>query len=239
METWLASWLASTIVWLALLRIRFYIHLVYTRKAEDDTLRVEVYALKKLLYYYAEIPVLKIDKENMVPWFESEVEAGKDDVQTKPGREQVFLKNTFHMYLYHPRQWRQLQQEFKYYLKLYRQLMDKIFSFVTCEKLIWRTSFGSEDAAVTGMVTGLAWAIKNWFYLGLKRRLKRISKPVFSVTPLFGSDKIEIDFQCIFSIRLGHVINALFSLVNLPWKGVTGSERTSNSKLNENSYGKY
>lgn len=75
-----------------------------------------------------------------------------------------------------------------------------------------KTSYGSEDAAVTGKY-GLAYygRLKRCYLLIYKKVIFK-TKPLIHVNPIFGHTQLKVDFQCIFSIRLGNVITAMKSV---------------------------
>lgn len=81
--------------------------------------------------------------------------------------------------------------------------------------MFWKTKFGSEDAALTGALVGILWAFKSLLMNQLKRRIFSMGTLDIEVKPIFGSNQFEIDFQCIFSIRLGNVIKAFRSIYNI------------------------
>jgi hypothetical protein len=238
-ETWVALWLAAAVVGYAVSRIRIYITLRYRRVSTDDSVAVDVALLNNIIHYHIDIPVVRIAERYGLPWLESKLETGQGEVETKSRREQVFIKNTWDIYRFHPRKWRTLLRTLRYYTRLYKKFTGHILARMTCEKLFWRTRLGTEDAALTSLASGALWAFKSQVYVYLKRRVKFAVAPAFQVSPIFNAAAFDVEFECIFSIRLGNVINAMLSLVNFPLKGETGSGRTPNSKFDENSYGKH
>lgn len=239
MENLVIYAIAWVVVYLVLGRLKVYISLNYSRKGKDDLVRVDVYLLRRFVMYRLEIPVLKLAEQSKLPWFESELDVEEGKAKTYSDREQRFVKNTIDIYLNHPAKWRELLKSFRYYTRLYRKFMSRVLKDVTCEQLCWRTKLGVDDAAITSMIVGLLWAFKNSAVVLLRRRIKFIARPVLQVVPLFSHVGFETEVQCIFTIRLGNVINATLSLVNLAWKGAMDNGRTPNTKLNENSDGKH
>lgn len=193
-------------------RINVYICLIYRRNGNDDHIAVEVRMLGKLILYSIKVPVIEITSQD-VTWFISEVGTDKEKTKTHPKREQRFLRRVVQLYINHPKRIRKLMRIMRYYKMLYRNYMDHIVSGVTCEVFHWRTAFGSEDAAVTALSTGILWAIKGVVLTRIRRQIPFTTRPVIQVAPAFGVSKFETELKCIFRVRLGHVINATTRLI--------------------------
>ncbi len=84
-----------------------------------------------------------------------------------------------------------------------------LFSHIRCHYLRWETEIGTGDPATTGISFGALWALKTWVYINLQRNVKLgFGVPNLRVIPYFGEKKLNLDFQCIFGIRAGHIIVA-------------------------------
>ncbi len=240
METLLAVGLASALFSFFLYRTKVKIYLAYRRNADDDLLCVDVYLLRKMLLYHMEVPVIRVVERESLPWLETEIETEKGDVETHAKREKVFVRNTMDIYLHHPAKWREIVSEFRYYTRLYNKFMSKVLDGIICEHFSWKTRFGSADAAVTGLLVGVFWAAKHMILSRLTRKMVFIKRPNIRVVPDFKKAGFQAEFECILSIRLGNVINATLSLIQIPRrKGAKGSERTSHQQPDENCHGKH
>lgn len=81
-------------------------------------------------------------------------------------------------------------------------LLDK----VKIDKFLLKLGIGTGDAAETGLIYGMAWiAIGN--ILSFFRSILPAKQPVASVVPYFDSVRFTLDFNCIISLKLGHIIN--------------------------------
>lgn len=191
---------------------KVYINLKYRRDGTNDDIIVNVYMFKKLLLYSMQIPVIKImDIENSF-WLQSKIKTGKSQDQTQPKREQRFIRKTINFYIAHPGKIRHVIRLFRYCARLYYRMMGNVITSLYCEQLEWKTRYGSEDAAVTGIVTGVLWTIKTLMITRLKKKVIFTTQPIITVNPVFGDNSLKVDFQCIFSIRLGNVINTIRDL---------------------------
>lgn len=219
METGLILILAEVIVGYAVSRLIVYIDFRYHRAGTDDNLEVDIFLFNKLLLYKMEVPLMKMINDDGVLWLETKIttNGGMETADSK--REQRFTRNTLRLYLLHPRHLWRMIKAFRYYVHIYRKIVIKLVESITCERLYWTTTYGSEDAATTGYMAGMLWAVKGTTVTGLKRHFPFTSEPVVKVNPIFGKSCFEVDFRCIFSLRLGKIINASTVIFNLKRKG--------------------
>ena len=129
------------------------------------------------------------------------------------------------------------EKEFKIkrYLKYYNQYK-KVISFFwkrgEIKKIHWITDIGSKDAALTGIYTGLFWAIKN-SVLSILINKREIDDIYINVDPYFNKSKFETRFNCIIKSSLVYII--IISLYGLSIKKVVNKNgRTSYRRANEN-----
>ncbi len=230
METWLALCLATVLLVLAASRLKLFISLFYRRQGEDDRLDIDVYALEKLVHYHLEVPRARLARRGGLPWPEAVVDTPGGQAETRAGKEQRFVRNTWKIFRHHPRHWHYLMKQLRYYTRIYKRLIARILAALACEKLSWRTGFGAGDAALTGMATGLLWTFKTQTYAYMQRRLKSVARPVIRVSPLYTRDGVEIELECIFSITLGNVINAIATTIQHLGRGDDRKWKNTRSK---------
>ncbi|MBS4026749.1 MAG: DUF2953 domain-containing protein [Clostridia bacterium] len=113
-----------------------------------------------------------------------------------------------------------------------------------CTKLVWITKIGLDDAAVTGIFTGLLWSVKGIVYSVIcQMEHRHMGKVELNVIPNFKQKLFEVHLDCIFKFTIGHIIIAgiklIFFLLFFWLKGGETIGRPSNRSFNENSYGKY
>ncbi|MBV1817417.1 DUF2953 domain-containing protein [Anaerosalibacter bizertensis] len=125
--------------------------------------------------------------------------------------------------------------QIKKYLANYDQYK-KIISFFlrkgSLKKLYWVTSVGTEDAALTGIYTGILWAIKNSI-ISIFINKTEVDEIYINVHPDFNNKKFEIIFNCIIKCNLVYII--IVSLYGFSIKKVVNKDaRTSNRRINEN-----
>ena len=209
MEIWLIIILANIVIICLLSYSKIYIALQYQRDGSNDYIAVHVYLFRRLLAYSMQVPMIEIGDITNSFWLKSKIKVGKSQDETHSKREQRFITKTAKFYILHPGRLKRIIRLVRYYIRLYCRVMNKIIHSLQCEQLQWKTMYGSEDAALTGIGTGLLWTVKSLMITRLKKHVIVTKKPIINVKPIFGQNSFKVDFQCIFSIRFGNVINAV------------------------------
>ncbi|MDD4504006.1 MAG: DUF2953 domain-containing protein [Clostridiaceae bacterium] len=70
-----------------------------------------------------------------------------------------------------------------------------------------KLSMGTGDAAATGFLYGILWIVIGNLMTFARSHLS-INEPRIMVVPIFSQVQLSIDFSCIISMKLGHIINA-------------------------------
>jgi hypothetical protein len=71
----------------------------------------------------------------------------------------------------------------------------------------WSTGLGLPEAGQTGMAVGALWMIKSNTTSFLYRMLdQQAPRPELEVVPVFDGQLLRVNFDCIFSLRSGHII---------------------------------
>ncbi|MEN6412523.1 MAG: DUF2953 domain-containing protein [Veillonellales bacterium] len=212
MENWLIAISANLTLTYLLSRLVIYIDIRYRLQDKDDNIMISVCLFHNMTLYRMVVPVVKLTKESMIIWPESKVKVADEEENSQIHRENRFILNAFKIYLTHPKKFDEVICFLRHYTRIYQRFINKILSFLHCERLCWKTIFGSEDAAVTGMMVGALGLMEKFLITVMKCRIEFLQKPVVTVIPVFDRRQLEIDFQCIFSIRLGNVIKAMSCL---------------------------
>lgn len=211
MKFWLLFLVAYLSIGCLIFYTKIYINIKYKRSNEDDYISLNIYMFKKLVTYSMEIPIIDIVSRDDFLGFESTIstiqDEDKSDTRNNSYKDTKSSKNI--------RRIRFFIRKIVSFTRVYCQIIDKILKSLICEKLYWRTVFGSEDAAITGIITGLLWTMKALVLKKLEGRIFYIGHPVISVNPMFGRSRFDVDFQCIFSIRLGNVIKAFRNIYDI------------------------
>lgn len=214
MENWIIIILANIAIVRLLLYCKIYIQLKYQRDGSNDYIAVDVYSYRKLLAYSMQVPIIEMTNIKSSLWLKSQIKVGQSQDATNIKREQRFIKRTVDYYISHPKRLKHIISRVRYYTRLYCCVMNKFIKSMHCESIKWNTVYGSEDAEQTGIVTGMLWSVKELMITRLKSRVIVTKDPIINVNSLFGHNSFNVDFHCIFSIRLGNVINMVRILYN-------------------------
>ena len=212
MEYWLLIILLKIVLTCLLFYTKIYLILKCKRDGSNDYIKVEVYFMRRLLVYSMQVPMIEITKGIHSLWVESKIKTDENEDKTHTKREQRYIKEKMKFYITHPLKLKLLVKQVRYYTRVYYQVLEQIIKSLYCEELCWKTSYGSKDAAITGIVSGMLWTVKALLLTNLQKKIVFKDKPVIQVNPVFGQTHLKVDFQCIFSIRLGNVITAMRSM---------------------------
>ena len=83
-----------------------------------------------------------------------------------------------------------------------------LFKKVKVEEIEWRTDIGMGDAAETGVLTGLLWAVKGSIVSYYKNKVGGLKKKHIVVVPHYERMLFATNVNCIFTMRLGHIMLA-------------------------------
>lgn len=208
MNDWMIFTITSCILIWLLSQINIYIDIHFYRHKNDDYLEVRVSALRPLLVYSLKIPVIEIVRYNALPWLTSELKVNQRGTETHIAREQRFVKKFAVIFVKNPQKFKKIMRGVKEYIQIYRNYINRLVSSIHCERLKLRAVYGFEDAAFTGLMMGVFGAARGLLLVSLHNRLQLEATPEINITPVYGQCYFEIDFRCIFRIRLGNVITA-------------------------------
>ncbi|HBS58018.1 MAG TPA: hypothetical protein DEA44_01985 [Firmicutes bacterium] len=187
-----------------------HFHLYYGRQSADDHFVIRATALGSIVHYQLRIPVSQItDRKKSLPWVETEIESRGGETETHTLREQ---KKSRLWLLYALHNFEGVQKEIDRVLVLlndYADFMRWATNKIRFERFYWVSRIGLEDAAETAVLVGGCWAIKSYIASALwHRHCCAETRPFIRVLPVYNQQVFHTDFECIFSIRLGHIIGA-------------------------------
>lgn len=93
----------------------------------------------------------------------------------------------------------------------YRQfgpIINYLISRISIIDLVWDTSLGWGDAAITGISVGILWNIKTMILNLMNACLRRVVIKRININPDFRGVNLSIYFDCILSFKIGHAIVA-------------------------------
>jgi len=207
--------LALILFGITLAAVPFTVRISYLRAGSDDSANVQLSGFLGLLKYKVEIPMLDWG-ENFIPRLRLQTSQHDQKTVTK----EVMPKSFNHKFLH---------KILKHFFTLLRKLQGVrrwFYKGVRCTKLRCVFAVGLKDAAHTGLAVGAAWSMLGYYLGKLHNNITfQVSSPQVAVNPSFRQPKFEVDIDCIFKVRIGHIIFAgfkLLSIVKLELKGGKG-----------------
>ncbi|WP_102345281.1 DUF2953 domain-containing protein [Bacillus sp. Marseille-P3661] len=222
----------AIILLISIIKLKIKVDILHT--LDDDHIKLTVKALFGLITYKYEAPLIKIDKETGSVVVENEQKVGEEEKQKtiRKRKTKITPKETLNGL--------EKAKDFLQKVVGLHSIVRRMLSHFSVSKFEWKSSIGLGDAAYTGMATGFLWTIKGTVVGVVSQYMKLKARPDLAVTPLFQENFSHTRFIGIFSFRIGYAIVAALSIVR-HWKSTKGGQqhvRTSNSGLNDNSYGK-
>ncbi|MDT3700421.1 MAG: DUF2953 domain-containing protein [Thermincola sp.] len=202
--------LAVGFVCMLFVRVRFEV--AYQRRGENDHLKVEMTALWGLIRYKTEVPIIDLDQYFLKPFlkFEADIETIVSHPIDEAGmivkvpvllilrKLPIYIKNGIN------------------YFNRYQTALRRFCKAIRCHRLTWTTMIGLGDPAYTGMVSGTVWTLKGYVYRAFRNNIgDMLKQPEFSVIPCFNDTCLKLDFNCIFDMRIGHIILAGLQIIKL------------------------
>jgi hypothetical protein len=211
-------WLLFALVILLLLFIliiftKLTIYVNYFHYNDDDDLKIEFRIWFGLIRYKKIVPLIKIDDNSPSVVIKSKSEMGHSPAKNKEQEPEVqkLDKNDFISSMKNTKEI--VNRVFNLH-----EIVRSFFNKVTIKKFEWHTLFGAGDAAHTGMLIGVIWAIKGSIIGLLSKYLRLKVYPNLTVTPHFQFTIVQTRVSCIFQFRIGYAILAGLKLIKF-WKG--------------------
>ena len=112
----------------------------------------------------------------------------------------------------------QIYKKVKNNMAFYKAISSYMLDKIEIKKLNWTTRVGTNDAAITAIISGFFWFVET-FVLSILFRKKSISDYCIDVLPEFNQSVFEIDVFCIFKLKLVYIIIAGYKGIKVKIKG--------------------
>jgi len=203
------AFIGIILIILILLFIPFSLGIRFTRKNDDDHVEIQFLILNDIIKFNLEIPF--IDLINYKDKFSIEIkekfETGKDETDIKKNKSIITLNKLIEGYKRASKMKEMLGTMLIY-------LSDKI----VIRRLNWDTRIGLDDAALTGISTGILWTFKN-LIISFILNHKEIKDLNIDIVPEFNSLVLETDFYCIIKLKMVYIIIAGLNGIKVKIKG--------------------
>lgn len=175
------------------------IRLNFVRYGENDNLIISITGLYGIFKYTKKIPTIDLIKGNKnIPALKinTEIMVSKKDKlvnQDKSIHNMYEIKGIIDKY-------KDIYIKYEPYIK---QIKEKL----VFNNISWCTEVGTNDAAETAIIVGTIWAIKASAIVFITKSYN-LSNVLINVIPNYNINTFETTIDCIFSIKLGYIINA-------------------------------
>jgi len=171
----------------------------YRRIEEEDHIDIDFRAFHGLWHTQYQIPTLQLEWEKG-PQVEIE-----QVVKGKGGERQATTTARFR---YIRRGWlTRLWQKVPRLLRYLNQLKSQFYRGIHCKAINWRIEIGYKDASHTAIAAGSIWTMFGFALSHLYQQVTvEVPRPALVVIPQFKKEGFLCDIQCIFHLRIGHII---------------------------------
>lgn len=212
------------LLFLLLFFLPLEIKIDYKRQAEDDSFKLDVYPLLRLLGIRIRIPLIRSSLLKLLTEFWVKIDSLIFKIW--PGHQVISLEKEIN--------WRQLK------LNKLKKIVGSAFDFklsdlifktlkIKCQRMGWEIEFGWADPALTGISNGLIWAILGMLLRSLELKIDFVEEPLISVKPNFKQEILLLRFNGIFSVLIGNIILTVIRVMIYKIKG--GSKKWANIQL--------
>lgn len=186
------------------------ISIAINKDNENDKITIGLRTLYGLIKLKTEIPFLIITFENGRPALKYKMEVANKK------RSRLLARFTK---LFSIRDGEKLYE-------VYKSIKDKIIPVlkyisrkIKISKFNFKLSMGTGDAAATGVLYGAAWIVIG-NVMTLTRSYLNVNNSRIVIVPIFSRVQLCIDFSCIISLKLGHIINAGIRAIPVLFSGI-------------------
>ena len=168
------------------------------RAGKNDSIIIGVKTCYGLVKLNSEIPILELLFKNGKPALKYKLEVADKK------RSRLFARFTKLFYL---EDGGKLYDVFKQDKRRIISALRYISGKIAVRDFNLRLTLGTGDAAETGILYGAAWILIGSI-MALTRSHINIKEPRVAVIPVFNKVQLNMQFSCIITMRLGHIINA-------------------------------
>lgn len=211
----LAFLLAMIILFLISLTLKAEVDFRYKRIDEEDNIELDFRAFHGLWHTQYRIPTLQLEWEKG-PQVEIEQVA-----VTKGGTRKATAKTRFR---YIRRGWLlRLWLNIPQLLQYFNRVKQQFYKGIHCKAIHWRIEIGYKDPAHTAIAAGTFWTMLGFALSSLYQQVTiEVDHPSLVVIPQFKKTGFLCDLQCIFQLRIGHIIFVGFNILRILKRGIRG-----------------
>lgn len=196
---WFYFFLLMAIVFLLLLYMMpVHIQVIFKKRNKDNDIAFITKTGYGLIKIKVEFTSLKINIKKGKPLFEYKAEI----VSPRTNKLLADLNK-----LFSNKEMYKIKRIYKCNKEIISNILKYLIKKTKAEKLYIKLGFGTGDAAETSLLYGLAWIVAGNM-LSFSSQYAAVRQPTAVVVPNFEHACFSLDFDCIISLKLGHIINA-------------------------------
>ncbi len=211
----LAFLLAMLILILISSALKIQVDFRYRRIKEEDHIEVDFRAFKGLWRASYQIPTLQLE------W-----EKGPQVEFEQVAKERVGVQATTSKARFRYIRWGWLSNLWlnaPLLIEHFERLKRQFYKGIHCKYLNWRVEIGYKDACQTAIVAGAFWSMFGFALSYLHKQVTmEVQAPTLVVAPQFNNEGFFCHFQCIFQLRIGHIILVGMRFVRTFKRGIRG-----------------
>lgn len=186
----------------------------YKHARDNDLLTLRLYAWKIKLYTLR-VPLIEMDKKSPSVVINKKNRStfgkNKEKVRITPQTIARYIEDV---------------KKILAHIVDFKRILTRFLRRVHLEHFEWKSTVGTDDAALTGKIIGIIWGMKGSIVGLFSCYLQMKQRPVLDVQADFQNKQSKTSFSCMISFRLGHAIIAVIMVVK-HWKSKPMMYRTS------------
>ena len=209
--------------------ISIKIQIILIKNQCEEVVRIQLNTLFGLIKYEASIPYADLSTGlDDVPSLKVDYSLKSEEDTKIKEKKKITMEDIEKKYL----------QFKKYKTLLYEPLLNFLTKKLKLTQFKWSTEIGCNDAAVTGLLSGILWMFKGQI-ISFLENIFICDELDVKILPQFNTLVFKTHLSCIMHIKIGYIITTSVKIVYLLLiKGGAFSDKSSNRGLNENNDGK-
>lgn len=211
----LAFLLAMILLLLISLASKAEVDFRYRRIEEEDHIEIDFRAFHGLWHIQYQIPTLQLEWEKgpQVEMEQVAIAKGGTRQATKKARMRYIRRGWLSRF------WPNIPR----LLQSINKVKQQFYRGIHCKSINWRIEIGYQDAAHTAIAAGSFWTMLGFSLAYLYQQVTvEVQRPVLVVVPNFKKAGFLCDLQCIFHLRIGHIIFVGFNVLRTLRRGIRG-----------------
>jgi len=211
----LAFLLAIIILLLISFVLKIQVDFRYRRIEEEDHISIDFRAFKGLWRANFQIPTLQLEWEKGPQVELEQVSKSKGGIRKTTSKARVrYIRREWLCRL-----WLNIPQLIEHLNRIKRQF----YRGIHCTAINWRVEIGHKDACQTAIAAGSFWTMLGFALSYLHKQVTmEVQSPALVVAPQFKKEGFFCDIQCIFHLRIGHIILVGLRLLLMFKRGIRG-----------------